>query len=92
METVRHEMTEYRFRVVISHPIQSDQEILDLADKLAAAGCDDGHLGGHDEGLEIVFDREAESRDEAMRSAVEQIEKCGLVVIRIELDREAIAA
>lgn len=85
-------MTEYRFRAVISHQIQSDQEILDLADKLAAAGCDDGHLGGHDEGVEVVFDRRAESRDEAMRSAVEQIEKCGLVVKRIELDREAIAA
>ena len=85
-------MTEYRFRVVISHQIRSEKEILDLADKLAAAGCDDGHLGGHDEGIEVVFDREAASRDEAMRSAVEQIEQCGLVVKRIELDREAIAA
>ncbi|QDV87849.1 hypothetical protein [Stieleria magnilauensis] len=84
-------MTEYRFRVVISHQVMTDQEILDLADNLAAAGCDDGHVGGHDEGIEIVFDRVAETRDEAMRSAVAQIEQCGLVVKRLELDRAAIA-
>ncbi len=83
-------MTEYRFRVVINHQVVSDQQILDLADKLAAAGCDDGHLAGHDEGIEIVFDRESESRDEAMRSAVAQVERCGLTVKRVELDREAI--
>ncbi|MEX1224164.1 MAG: hypothetical protein WEA31_06405 [Pirellulales bacterium] len=85
-------MTTYRFRVVISHHVESEEEILDLADRLAAVGCDDGHLGGHVEGIEMVFDREAESRDEAMRSAVQQIEQCGLAVKRIELDREAIAA
>lgn len=85
-------MTEFRFRVVVSHHVKNDEEILALADKLAAAGCDDGHLGGHNEGIEVVFDREAASRDDAMRSAVEQIEKCGLAVKRIELDREAIAA
>lgn len=83
---------EYRFRVVINHHVMTDPEILDLADKLAAAGCDDGHLAGHSEGIEVVFDREAESRDEAMRSAVEQVEQCGLTVTRVELDREAIAA
>ncbi len=85
-------MSEYRFRVVISHHPKNDQEILDLADQLAAAGCDDGHLSGHDEGMEVVFDREAGSRDEAMQSAIAQIERCGLVVKRIELDRESIAA
>ncbi|WP_145284097.1 hypothetical protein [Rosistilla oblonga] len=66
--------------------------MLELADRLAAAGCDDGHLGGHSDGIEVVFDREAASRDEAMRSAIEQIEGCGLVVKRIELDREVLAA
>lgn len=83
-------MIEYRFRVVIDHRVTTDQEILDLADKLAAAGCDDGHLAGHDEGIEMTFDRMAESRDDAMRSAVAQIERCGLAVKRLELDREAI--
>ena len=84
-------MTEYRFRVVINHQVISDEEILGLADKLAAAGCDDGHLAGHDEGIEVVFDRVANSRDEAKLSAVAQIEQCDLIVKRVELDREAIA-
>ena len=85
-------MKEYRFRIVVDHAVEGDQEILDLADKLATAGCDDGHLAGHDEGFEVVFDREAESRDDAMMSAVAQIEECGLRVKRVELDRESIAA
>jgi len=85
-------MKEYRFRVVIGHQSKSDDEILNLADKLAEAGCDDGHFGGHDEGCEVVFDRVAISRDEAMHSAVRQIESCGLTVKRVELDREAIVA
>ncbi|QDV12068.1 hypothetical protein CA51_19440 [Rosistilla oblonga] len=85
-------MTEYRFRVVINHRVVNEHQMLELADRLAAAGCDDGHLGGHSDGIEVVFDREAASRDEAMRSAIEQIEGCGLVVKRIELDREVLAA
>ena len=85
------EMKEYHFRLVISHQVVTDQEILDLADRLVAAGCDDGHLAGHDEGIEIVFDRAAGSRDEAMSSAVAAVEQCGLLVKRVELDREAIA-
>ncbi len=92
MKTAGIEMKEYRFRVVINHRVSSDREILELADKLAAAGCDDGHLGGHSEGIEVVFDRESKSRDEAMWTAIEQVESCGLTVKRIELDREAIAA
>ncbi|MEQ8850037.1 hypothetical protein [Botrimarina sp.] len=85
-------LSEFRFRVVISHQPEGEEAILDLADRLAAAECDDGHLGGHEEGIDIVFDRQATPRDEAMQSAVEQIERCGLVVKRIELDRESIAA
>lgn len=84
-------MTECRFRLVINHQVTTDQEILDLADRLAAAGCDEGHLAGHDEGIEVVFDRAAVSRDEAMRSAIAQVEQCGLTVRRVELEREAIA-
>ncbi|MDB4767005.1 hypothetical protein OAG71_04890 [bacterium] len=84
-------MIEYRFQVVVRQQADSEQEILNLADKLAEAGCDDAHLAGHREGIEVVFDRQAKSRDEAMRTAVNQIEACGLAVARIELDREAIA-
>lgn len=76
---------------MINYQVITDEEILDLADRLAIAGCDDGHLAGHDEGIEFVFDRAAVSRDEAMRSAIAQVEQCGLTVRRVELEREAIA-
>ncbi len=85
-------MKEYRFRVVIDHQITRDLEILELAEKLVAVGCDDGHFGGHVDGCEVVFDRVAESLDSAMQSAVRQIESCGLLVKRVELDRESIVA
>ena len=85
-------MSQYSFRVVISDKAANEAERLDLADRLAEAGCDDGSVGGHAEGSEILFDREAASRDEAMRSAIEQIESAGLSVKRVELDREAISA
>ncbi len=85
-------MEQYSFRVVIAHQVDSNEAILELTDRLMAAGCDDGSLCGHAEGLEVIFDREATSRDEAMRSAVQQIESCGLTVKRVELDREAVAA
>lgn len=92
MKPARSKTTEYRFKVVKSDQVKSEKEILDLADRLAAAGCDDRHLGGHAEGIKMVFVRVAESREDAMRSAVKQIEQCGLVVKRIELDCETIAA
>jgi len=85
-------MTEYRFRVIVVKQLNGDDQILELADRLAEAGCDDGSLCGHEEGIEIVFDRLAESRDVAMQSAVTQIESCGLIVKRVELDRESIAS
>jgi len=85
-------MNRYNFRIVINRKATSEKEMLDLADRLAAAGCDDGSIGGHAEGSEIMFDREAGSRDEAMQSAIQQVESIGLVVKRVELDREAISA
>lgn len=86
-------MIEYSFRVVIAaQQVHSHDEMLNLTERLMAAGCDDGTVGGHDEGAEVVFDRVAESREDAMASAVRQIESCGLKVLRVELDRETIAA
>lgn len=85
-------MNHYSFRVVINNRALDEAGMLEMADLLAASGCDDASVGGHAEGAEVIFDREAPSRDEAMRSAVKQIEIAGFTVMRVELDREAISA
>lgn len=51
-----------------------DLQMDEVADALFEAGCDDA-LGGSSEGFQFLdFDREAGSADEAVRSAVADVE------------------
>lgn len=53
-------------------------------DALYEAGCDDATVGRHT----LEFDRKAPTRDEALCSALRDVESVpGLRVLRIELDR-----
>ena len=58
----------------------------DQADALFAAGCDDGIPVSSNGAAWIHFDREAASLEEALRSAVAQVQVAGLTVSKIELD------
>lgn len=82
--------TKHRFSVIIAKVPENDDEILDVADALGNAGCLDASIGGHDEGIEAVFSREAASLDAAIKSAVSAIERAGYPVKRVELAREII--
>jgi hypothetical protein len=81
----------HRFSVIVSNNPQSEQEMLDLADALGNVGCLDSSLGGHEEGAELSFHREADSLDAAIKSAIADIERAGCQVKRVELAREAIS-
>jgi hypothetical protein len=61
----------------------------DQADRLFAAGCDEGTPGSCDGVAWIHFDKEAASLEEAIRSAVAQIRSAGLQVSKVELDVDA---
>src|SRR5687767_3159399 len=67
----------YEFDVVLSDA----QEVTDdLADELFAAGCDDGTVTSCDGVVWMHFDREAASLEEAIHSAVAQIQNAGFAV------------
>ena len=86
-------MTEFRFRLIVSGPFSpevTDTELLDATDALGASGCDDAAVSVHADGLELEFDREGSSRQDAIASAVRDVEGAGFRVESIELDREAV--
>ncbi len=83
-------MTHYRFAVIVeSGPLREDQ-ILDAADALGNAGCTDASIGGHVEGMELLFVRSARSLQKAIASAIADVESAGYTVLRVEMEREAI--
>ncbi len=79
-------MKTYEFDVVLKNVSEVTD---DQADELFAAGCDDGTPAACDGVAWIHFDREAASLEEAISSAVSQIQAAGLQVSKVELDADA---
>ena len=74
-------MQTYHFTLIVEGPDMQDEVMIDA---LFENGCDDGTVGRSDGVQFIVFDREAASPVEAVRSAISDIERTpGLKVIRI---------
>ena len=84
-------MAEYHFSIIIAADSMTDEEILDAADALGAAGCSDASLRGHAVGMELLFGRAADSLQKAIQSAVADVESAGFRVSKVEMEREAIA-
>ena len=86
-------MPEYHFRLIVSGGFAnppSDNELMDATDKLGEAGCDDASIGVHANGLELEFDRDNDSLQGAIASAVHDVEQAGFRVESIEMDRDAV--
>lgn len=76
-------MKTYEFDVILKGLSELTEKQID---SLFDAGCDDGTPASR-EGLSwIHFDREAPSLEEAIRSAVGQVQSTGLTVRKVELD------
>ena len=84
-------MTDYRFSVIVPTPQLTHDELLDATDALGDAGCTDASLRGHADGMELLFERAADSLDAAIASAIADVENAGYQVSKVELQREAIA-
>jgi hypothetical protein len=84
-------MSDYRFSVIIATPPITHEHILDATDALGDAGCTDASIRGHAQGIELLFERAAESLHAAIASAVSDIERAGFAVARVEMEREAIS-
>ena len=75
----------FSFRLVLQGASDLTPQI---ADALYMAGCDDALVGSRNGVLFAKFHREAPSWDEAIGSAIRQIEsaRAGLTVVRTEQD------
>jgi len=85
-------MSEYRFSVIVSSARMTHDEILDATDALGASGCTDASIRGHVDGIELLFERAADSLQAAIASAVTDIERAGFSVSKVELERASIPA
>lgn len=79
-------MTKYQFALVLKGPLELTEEI---ADELFEAGCDDGTPGTCNGVFSIGFHREANSLEEAIRSAIANVKSAGYEVERVEIEAEA---
>ncbi len=74
-------MSTYHFTLIVDGPDLQDQPMID---RLFEAGCDDATVGSSDGVQYVDFDREAGALDDAILSAVDDLEKLeGVEVIRI---------
>ncbi len=83
-------MPDYRFAVIVPSSPMTDDEILAATDALGNAGCTDASIRGHADGMEMLFERAADSLQAAISSAISDVERAGYQVSKVELEREAI--
>ncbi len=83
-------MSDYRFSVIVPAQTLTHDETLDATDALGDAGCTDASIRGHREGMELLFQRSADSLQAAISSAIADVERAGYRVSKVELEREAI--
>ena len=66
----------------------SDESLVDVVYGL----CEDASASSRDGMLSIAFDREADSMDAALRSAIEQLRIAGCVIDHITIESDSLAA
>jgi hypothetical protein len=66
------------------------EQILDATEALGNAGCTDASIRGHAQGMELLFDRQADTLQAAISSAISDVERAGYKVGKVEMEREAI--
>jgi hypothetical protein len=76
----------YEFSLVLTKPEVTDDD----ADKLYEAGCYDASILTRDGVTRLEFDRHASNLDEALASAIHNVERAGLVVARVEIERHEV--
>jgi hypothetical protein len=84
----KYPMKTYEFVATLS---QGTEYSDDLVEALYEAGCDDGSVWSSEGVVQIGFSRQAESLEEAIRSAVADVQKAGSTVIQVTIEEPALA-
>lgn len=79
-------MIRYEFRLILKGPLELTEA---MADVLFEAGCDDSSPGICNDVFSIDFHREANSLEDAIRSAVTNVRSAGYEVERVEIEADA---
>jgi hypothetical protein len=80
-------MPTYDFQLVLGGLSSMSEQI---ADALYESGCDDGTAFSSEGVAAVGFSREADSLEEAVRSAIANVNKAGFVVSRVESADESV--
>lgn len=80
-------MKTYNFRVVLASGTDLTD---DLAERLGEVGCDDATPWSSKGVVSLGFDREADSLETAIRSAIADIQKAGCTVEHVEIEAETL--
>jgi hypothetical protein len=83
-------MSDYSFSLIVPATQLTDAQILDATEALGNAGCTDASIRGHAQGMELLFERQADSLQAAISSAICDVERAGFRVGKVEMEREAI--
>lgn len=83
----------HRFILILkdTHGIADDLTggaLMEMSDALYEAGCDDSSPGVSCGVVSVPFDREAETLQEAVISAIQQVHQAGYTVERVEPDEQ----
>lgn len=78
-----HIVKKFEFTLILRSGAELSE---DLADALFEAGCDDASPGICNGVVSIDFDREAESLEQAIQSAINQARGAGAEVEKVEID------
>jgi hypothetical protein len=76
----------YEFSLILTETDVTDEG----AGKLYEAGCDDASILTRGGVTRLQFDRHAASLDEALASAIQSVERAGLTVARVEIERHEV--
>lgn len=76
----------YEFSVILSGESELNEE---LANRLFEAGCDDSSPGSCNCVVSVDFHREANSLEEAIRSAIANVQAAGCTVAKVEIAPDA---
>ncbi len=85
-------MPDYRFSVIVPASTMTHEESLDATASLGNAGWTDASIRGHATGMELLFERTADSLQGAVASAISDVERAGYAVSKVEMQRESISA
>ena len=80
-------MNKYHFSLVVSDRVELTESV---ADALYSAGCDDATPGMCEGILTLDFHRKAASLEEAIPTAIANVQSAGLEVARVEIDAAAL--